>query len=377
MEGLPWGGSEELWCGAAMVLLERGHELSFNCRKWPRPAEPLQQLIRSGAVPQFRGRRRLGRGLRRALVSMRLVRQRYHQWLKTSRPDLVVISFSCHTDDPQISNSCRELGIRYVILLQAASPYQWIDARSLAEFQTAYAHAERCYFVSDENRQIVESNLAIGLSHSEIVDNPFNVKPSAAPPWPASEPLWHLAYVARIHFISKSQDVLLRILRQTKWRTRSLKVTFWGSDNGFLTRFRQLIDLYNLHEQVAYGGFATDIEALWAKHHGLLLPSRSEGNPLSLIEAMMCGRMVITTKVGRAAELIDDNYSGFLAPAATVELVDDALERAWQRRHEWQAMGQRAALAIRQRHSLRPCAEFAERILGLATQKAAARRLAA
>jgi glycosyltransferase involved in cell wall biosynthesis len=93
---------------------------------------------------------------------------------------------------------------------------------------------------------------------------------------------------------------------------------------------------------------------------------------------MMCGRVPITTKVGRSAELIDDNDSGFLAPAATVELIDEVLERAWQRRNEWQAMGQRAARAIRARHSLRPADDFADRILAAASGTVtAARKMAA
>jgi hypothetical protein len=71
----------------------------------------------------------------------------------------------------------------------------------------------------------------------------------------------------------------------------------------------------------------------------------------------------IVTDVGRVSELVDDNRHGFVAPAATVGLVDEAMERAWQRRHEWQAMGQLAAAAIRQRHSLRPAEDFADAIL--------------
>src|SRR5471030_3249564 len=48
MGGLPWGGSEELWCRAAQSLLERGHEVAFNCVKWPTPAAPVQRLIDAG-----------------------------------------------------------------------------------------------------------------------------------------------------------------------------------------------------------------------------------------------------------------------------------------------------------------------------------------
>jgi glycosyltransferase involved in cell wall biosynthesis len=89
-----------------------------------------------------------------------------------------------------------------------------------------------------------------------------------------------------------------------------------------------------------------------------------------MIEAMMCGRPAITTNVGRVNELIDDNETGFVAGAPVLDLVDDAMERAWQRRHEWQAMGARAAVAIRQRHSLTPPADFADAILDAAASRA-------
>jgi glycosyltransferase involved in cell wall biosynthesis len=154
----------------------------------------------------------------------------------------------------------------------------------------------------------------------------------------------------------------------------------WGGDNGSLGVLRRALDIYGLHRQISYGGVSENIEQLWGDHHGLLLPSRMEGNALALVEAMVCGRMPITTDVGRATELIDDNESGFVAPAATESLLDDALERAWQRRDDWRAIGQRAAQAIRARHSLQPADDFADSILSIlavAETKKGATKLAA
>ena len=151
----------------------------------------------------------------------------------------------------------------------------------------------------------------------------------------------------------------------------------WGSDDGYLGQVNEMIKVYGLEQQLSYGGFAKDIETLWSQHHGLLLPSRMEGNALSLIEAMMCGRVPITTDVGRAAELIDEGRSGFIAPAATAKLIDDVLERAWQRRHDWQTMGQEAARVIRQRHSLKPGEDFADRILSTANSARSGLKVAA
>jgi glycosyltransferase involved in cell wall biosynthesis len=223
----------------------------------------------------------------------------------------------------------------------------------------------------------MEVNLGIDLSQSEIVDNPFNMNRDAAPAWPGTEQGWNLACVARVHFPSKSQDLIAQVLRTPKWKSRPLKVTLWGRDEGFLPQLQKLIDLYGIQDQLVYGGFADDVADLWTRHHGLLLPSRMEGNALSLVEAMMCGRVPITTNVGRAGELIDDNENGFIAPAATVELLDEALERAWRRREDWDRMGARAARAIRARHSQTPGEDFAERIIDLATRTFREHRLAA
>jgi glycosyltransferase involved in cell wall biosynthesis len=376
MGGLPWGGSEELWSRAAAELQRQGHEIAFNCLTWPAIAAPLQRLVDGGAEAHFRSRRRMGRTLRQTLEKLRVTRLKYLPWLRKCRPDFVVISFSCHTDDPQIAMTCRAVGIPYAILLQAAGPHNWMDTRHLDSYRAAYAEAKRCFFVSHDNRETIASNLAIDLPRYEIVDNPFTVRVDAAPSWPATTPNWKLACVARVHFITKSQDLIIRVMRQPKWRSRPLQVTLWGHDNGNLNQFRRALDVHGLHRRLSYGGVSNNIEQLWSEHHGLLLPSRAEGNALSLVEAMMCGRVPITTKTGRAAELIDDNQSGFLASAATAELLDEVLERAWGRRDDWRTMGQRAAAAIRSRHSLQPAEDFADRILA-AGEKSAAKRVAA
>jgi len=377
MAGMPWGGSEELWCRGASELVERGHEVHFNSIDWPTIAAPLRRLIDRGAHAHFRSRKRLGRTMTQVLQKLRITRVKYLPWLKKCRPDFVQISFSCHTDDPQIATTCRLLNIPYAILVQAAGPHSWMDLRALEDYRATYTEAKRCFFVSNENRELVESNLALKLPRAEIVDNPFTVSADAAPSWPATTPQWKLACVARVHYLTKSQDLILRVMRMPKWRARPLHISLWGSDNGNLNQFRQELDIYGLHRQLAYGGVSQNIEQLWSEHHGLLLPSRTEGNALSLVEAMMCGRVPITTNVGRAAELIDDNDSGFIAPAATAELLDQVLERAWNRRDDWRAMGQRAAHAIRTRHSVQPAVDFADHILAATSNEVAVRRLAA
>jgi hypothetical protein len=67
-----------------------------------------------------------------------------------------------------------------------------------------------------------------------------------------------------------------------------------------------------------------------------------EGTPLAMVEAMICGRPIVGTAVAGIPEWVRDGYTGFIANGPDVRSYGEALERAWERKAEWRAMGQRA-----------------------------------
>lgn len=353
-----WGGSEELWSRSAEALLRKGHRVSVSVGSGSAHTAPISRLRAAGATIHSASRRRISRRVRHFLT----LKSAERAWLKLARPDCVVISMSWHLDELSIALACQDLRIPYVLLVQAASPFQWIRTKAYRLHRDAFSKAAACYFVSAQNREVLESNLALDLGSSTIVDNAFTVSPDISLPWP-SEDVWRLACVGRINFQSKGQDLLFNVLRQPKWRSRPLQVSLWGEDEGNLRQVRDLTALHDVSDVIAFRGFSHDIKSIWAENHALLLPSRYEGNSLAMIEAMVCGRVPIVTDVGRARELVDDNESGFVASAPTTEMVDDAMERAWAVRHDWRAMGAKAASAIRARHSMQPAEDFADLIL--------------
>ena len=79
---------------------------------------------------------------------------------------------------------------------------------------------------------------------------------------------------------------------------------------------------------------------IWKENHILVLPSRYEGLPLVLVEAMWCGRPAVVTDVGGNAELCRDRQTGFVAQSATLASVAEAMERAWEARSDLEADGQ-------------------------------------
>lgn len=363
MSGMPWGGSEVLWQRSARRILNEGHEIAVNFKWWPYKAEPLALIEERGGSVYYRDKppeSKFPKWFSRNGDK--------YNWLESERPDAVLITLGYHPDPILIADECIRLGIPYGINLQCASNFFFIHGDRLDDYRNWYQNAEKVFFVSEENQAKLQNNIALQLDNAEIIANPFNVDYQADPPWPPTEPDFRIALVGRIHFQSKGQDIVVDVMRQPKWRKRNLKITFYGHDQGNKRQLTELIQMYGLENQLEIAGFSDSVENIWGNNHALILPSRYEGAPLVVIEAMLCNRIAITTDIGRNRELMNDNESGFISMGANVELLDEALERAWQERHRWQEMGQLAGKHIRERYPEDPVGDYAEKIKNLVRQ---------
>lgn len=69
-----------------------------------------------------------------------------------------------------------------------------------------------------------------------------------------------------------------------------------------------------LTERVTLTGFVADVPAFLSQIGMLVLPSRSEGLGLVLLEAMAAGRPVVASRVGGIPEVVADGETGLLVP---------------------------------------------------------------
>jgi glycosyltransferase involved in cell wall biosynthesis len=117
-----------------------------------------------------------------------------------------------------------------------------------------------------------------------------------------------------------------------------------GENRSGLERWAQRL---GLADRAVFEGHVADVEEIWSLNHVLVMPSRIEGLPLAVIEAMLCGRPVVATDVA-GAEVVEDGVTGFLPEAPTVGCVGNALERFWAGRDDAREIGATAAERIRQ-----------------------------
>lgn len=378
---LDWGGSEELWSGAARRLVGRGADVAAGRSEPWRGRGPDRHwlaLAESGvridgfSVPTVA--RAIPDAVRRYLPALearvwharsRLLAAR----VRRHRPALVVISMGQAYDGLfpiSLTEICRLAGVPYAILCQKAGEIHWPEDEHRERFRRAYREAAAVFFVSEHNRRTVERQLAIDLARAEVVRNPFMVRADGPLPWPEPrDGTLRLACVGRMWPLEKAQDVLLGVLARDAWRARPLEVSFYGE--GPMARGIAEMARHLGLAKVRFPGFA-DPTAIWREHHALALPARAEGLPLVEVEAMWCGRPVVVADAGGTAEVVRDGEHGFVAAGASEAEFDAALERAWLRRDEWRAMGERAAAHVRTLFPPDPCAAFAERLERLAIE---------
>ena len=79
---------------------------------------------------------------------------------------------------------------------------------------------------------------------------------------------------------------------------------------------------------VELAGERDDVPAVLAASDVFVLPSFSEGMPMSVLEAMAAGLPVVASAVGGVPELVDDDVTGLLVPPGDETALAGALERA-------------------------------------------------
>jgi glycosyltransferase involved in cell wall biosynthesis len=105
-------------------------------------------------------------------------------------------------------------------------------------------------------------------------------------------------------------------------------------------------------DRVAFLGYREDAPSILAAADVLVLPSRDEGLPLVVLEAMATGRPVVATSVGGTPELIVDGETGLLVPSGDVAALAVALDAVLRDSERAAALGEAGRRRFEERFTL-------------------------
>ncbi|MBF2067332.1 MAG: glycosyltransferase family 4 protein [Calothrix sp. C42_A2020_038] len=349
MANNPWGASEYLWALMAEQALAEGHEVFLSIFDWSTSHPSIIKLKKLGACliprPKFPSLpSRASRRLFRDIPTLKsLAPKSWFQPVIDCKPDVIFINEGNRFDTlcyPDFVELVQASSIPYIILCHSNSDSSVLDAQLRNEISEFFSKAAKIGFVSQQSLKLAERQLAQFLPNATVVQNPVNLTDTSLVPFPTQSKL-SFASVARLDVTFKGHDVLFETLSSSIWKERDWQCCLYGSgpDEDYL---RQLARHYDIYDRIKFMGHVSDIRSIWADNHFMVLPSRAEGGPIALIEAMLCGRAAVVTNVGIVSEWVEEGRNGFIAEAATAKSFGNALERAWSVQSNLQDMGVQA-----------------------------------
>ncbi len=366
----PWGGSEELWARSIPIFHEKGYKTTVLKYNLEQEHHKFIELKKNGTtlIDLAPAKTRIVRILKRNWEKVKaefikdfVKKDIFTEKIKQVKPVLVIISQGINFDGLGFGCVCKKLNIPYVIICQKAVDFFWPSSADRGYMTESLQGAAICFFVSEHNKKLTQEQFGIALPNSEVIYNPIKL-PRRPLDFPSTDNGIKLACIGRLFILDKGQDILIRILSKPIWKGRNISVSFWGNgvDKEGLIAMANYLNVSN----VSFNGTTDNIMGIWEEHHALVLPSRSEGMPLVLMEAMAIGRVAIVSNAGGNAELINDGVNGFLG-CVNEESFEEALERAWQAKDNWAQMGLAAAQFIQHKIPRSPENVFVEKLMTL------------
>jgi glycosyltransferase involved in cell wall biosynthesis len=140
-----------------------------------------------------------------------------------------------------------------------------------------------------------------------------------------TDPPPRIVTVGRLAF-PKDPLTLVRALARVRASGHLFRASFVG-DGPDAADVAAEIRAVGLESSVELCGARSDVGAVLARSDVFVLSSRSEGGPISILEAMAAGLPVVASDVGGVREQVADGATGLLVPPGDPDALAGALER--------------------------------------------------
>lgn len=346
LESVAWGGSEELWADIALRYQQMGFEVCTSTIYWEKTPEKLQQIAAAGGTTLFRPNIHT-HGKKTDWLKNKIGTRKVYKAMTRFDADIIIVSQSGTFDDKlenRMGQWLLSVNKPFYLVSQHLTEYGYLRDKQRHYFSMLFHKAKQVFFVSRRNREVAQRMLCSAIPNGVVIKNPIKIR-HWDHPFPAG-PEIRFAAVARLDAEVKGLDILIECFADDSWHDGSVKLDIYGTgrDKQYL---EELIQFRKAENKIFLQGHVQDVAAIWKSHPILVVSSRSEGTPLSLLEASFCNRTAVVTDVGGNTEVVQDGITGFVAEAATVPCLSKALKKAWQERVRWESMGVKAGELVR------------------------------
>jgi glycosyltransferase involved in cell wall biosynthesis len=349
----PVGGLERVLDALAAGLARRGHRVHLAAvLDRGRPDPPLLASLGQAGVRIH--------PIRLAPRAYLRERREVRRLCRTLAPDVV----HTHSDRPDVLDApvARRLGIPTVTTLHGsskmggkASVYEWMQERMLRHFSAVIAVAQ----------PLVPQVVARGVAAERVHFIPNAWGPSRAPLGPGEaraalgvpEAVPLIGWVGRLIPV-KAADQFVAALAQV--RTPGWQAVVIG-DGPTRSATEARAEACGLASRIRFLGTVPDAAPLYSGFDVFVLSSRSEGTPITILEAMAARVPIVATRVGGVPDMLADTDAA-LVEAAQPEALAAAIDGVLGRREDRAALTARAAERLAEQYGLEPWIDAHERV---------------
>ena len=328
-------GTQHMLVQLVRGLSARGHAQNIFCLNRSYDAHILEALQNAGASVQIIGTPALlsGRGL---AMMWRALRRSGADVVVTLLffGDVLGRTLAHWARVPHIVTSIRARNVNYArwMLFLSRATMRWADAvilnsATVAEFASAREGAAR------DKIHIIPNGIDVRAYQQPVTRDALRHEFGFAP---SCRIVGSVGRLTR----QKGYDVLLDALAQLPVPRPALLLVGEGEERGALEARARVFGL-----QVCFAGYRRDVAQLLGALDVYVQPSRFEGMPNALLEAMAAGCACVATDADGTRELITDNVQGWLVPPENANALADAITRVLCAPHD----AARCGTAARQR----------------------------
>ncbi len=159
-----------------------------------------------------------------------------------------------------------------------------------------------------------------------------------------------LGIVARLS-PEKDHALLFRAFEKVLASVKNLRLLVIG-DGAERANLEKLAAQLRIDHKIAFTGFRKDIPDLLALLDLFVLCSRTEGMPLTLLEAMAAGKAIVCSTVGGIPGILESGVNGLLVPPEDEARLAAALQSLIQDRSLAMRLGKQARRDAEQKYSI-------------------------
>ena len=221
------------------------------------------------------------------------------------------------------------------------------------EIRSVFASAARVIVLSEEWQDFFEKNVC-EPSKLVVLHNAVRIPDESALSGIGSCSRQDVLFLGRLD-ARKSPDVLLRAFVDIAHRHPKVMVRLGG--DGDIERYRKLAEELGIVSNCEFLGWVGDAEKerLFAKSGIYCLPSKNEGMPMSVLEAMAHGLATIATPVGGVPQIIDNTVDGILIPVDETKYLADSLMQLIENDAYRKSIGMHGRLKVVSRFNIDHC----------------------